>query len=452
MIDAQAVELLQIAEQVRAGLIQMGLCYEIKKAGLTVAVSFRSLSLVDAGDGGLADFGLLEVDVQSLPRRVTVARLTKPSVLHQLSAVVGRPVYHLNTSGLTYCVDLRPQRARAARLPEMVALDAADKPGEIGPAYLALGVTRRGALWTHPERLKNVLIVGAQGTGKSVLLRLLAYQAIRRGWKLALADPDQATFNPDLWQGADCLIGGGVATSPGEVGQLFGLVLAEIERRADLFKGAPGYPDSLTEYNNLAGEMLPRLALVVDEANTYFNDRALAEQAADLARRARKWGLHVILAGHNWRAADISRGLSAMLQTRVAFHVSDDTSGRVVLERSGAQSLPAVPGRAIIRLEGDYRLVQTYYLDKAVLVDLVQNMPKSDNFEALDAAGLVTASGQGNDVTSKVTPTQLERIYELADLGQTPTAIATDIWQEKKNGRRVRLVKNILGRWDGGTE
>ena len=377
----QAGELVQIAERLQAGLTQLGLCFELKKAGVTVGVSFRSLELVDAGDGGPADFGLLEVDTLTLPRRVTATKLTNRATLHHLRAVVGKPVYSLNTSGVTYCVDLRPAAARRAvdTLPQSIGYNAHDRPGDADRAALALGVTPGGALWVHPEQLKNVLIVGAQGTGKSAFLRLLTYQAIKQGWRLALADPDQATFNADLWAGADCLIGGRVASSPADVGALFGLVLAEIERRRALFTSAPGYPDSLTEYNATASKPLPRLALVVDEANTFFADRTLVSQAADLARRARKWGVHCAFAGHNWRAADIPRDLSAMLQNRLAFRTSDNTSGTVVLERAGAETLPNVPGRAIIRLGGEYHIMQTYHLDKARLVDLVKKSPKSDN-------------------------------------------------------------------------
>lgn len=384
MIDGQKRELLQIAERVQMGLTQLGHCFELKKTGVKVGVSFAGLALADDGNGGPADFGLLEIDMLALPPRVDAHKLTRPQTLHHLAAVVGRPLYNLNTSGITYVVDLRPARTRRVALPDSVALDVSADAA--GPA-LILGRTLERELLVNPERLQNVLVVGAQGTGKSAFLRLLTYQAIKRGWRLGLADPDLATFNPDLWRGAECLVGGNVATSPKGVGQLFGVVLSEIERRADLFQNAPGYPDSLSEYNATARQPLPRLAVVVDEANTFLSDRTLVEQAADLARRARKWGLHCVFAGHNWRASDIPRGLSAMLQTRVAFRVSDDTSGRVVLERDGAETLPAVPGRCIIRLGGEYRLLQAYHLDKRRLVDLVERLPRSEAPGWADLAG-----------------------------------------------------------------
>lgn len=367
----KAQELQSIARTVQAGLVQLGVCYEVKRLGAAVPVSFRRLLL--EGD----EWGVLEVDLENLPRGVTTNKLTRPTTIHHLGSVVGRPFYHLNTSGVTYCVDLRsPQlRRKVAQLPDAATFDPAACPQ---PGYLGLGVTRQGDLWVHPEQLKNVLMAGSQGTGKSALLRLLAYQMVRSGWRLALADPDQTTFNADLWRGAACLVGGQVASDASEASALLNLVLVELEKRAKLFGSAPGWPDSLAEYNRLAEAPLPRLALIVDECNTYFAHKELVEQAADISRRARKWGLHTTFAGHNWRAADIPRGLSAMLQNRLAFRVNDDTSGKVVLERRGmAESLPDTPGRCWVRLRGRYVLMQAYFLDKARLVELVEQMPKS---------------------------------------------------------------------------
>jgi hypothetical protein len=371
--------LLHLADLIQTGLTQLGLSYEIKKAGLCVPVSFKDIQWVDQGDGDALDFALLEVDMARLPPRVSAPRLIRPDVLHHLTAVVGKPVYFLNTSGVTYCVDLRPPIIRrgngSAALPERVDFTTVARPEGTPPDHLALGITARGPLWVHPEQFKNALIVGAQGYGKSGLMRLLVYQALRAGWKLLLADPEGVTFNPHLWRGVEALIGGQVAASPHEVALLFDLALKEIERRSALYNQAPGYPDSLEEYNTVAAERLPCWGLFVDEANTYFADKGLVEGAAELARRGRKWGLHCVFAGHDWRANEIPRGMSGMLQTRVAFRVNDDTSGRVVLGRPGAEDLPAVPGRAILKVDG-YHLIQVFYLDKEQLVECVERQPR----------------------------------------------------------------------------
>lgn len=58
-------------------------------------ISYSQLGLVRD------EYGILEVEVQRLPPRVTTEKLTRPETLHHLTAVVGKPAWFLNTSGLT---------------------------------------------------------------------------------------------------------------------------------------------------------------------------------------------------------------------------------------------------------------------------------------------------------------------------------------------------------------
>jgi len=443
-------DLLQLADTIQTGLTQLGLSYEIKKAGLCVPVSFKDIQWVDQGDSDAPDFALLEVDMARLPPRVSAPKLIRPDVLHHLAAVVGKPVYFLNTSGVTYCVDLRPPIIRrgngGAPLPERVDYTTASRPEGSAPNLLALGVSAKGSLWVHPEQFKNALIVGAQGYGKSGLMRLLVYQALRAGWKLLLADPEGVTFNPHLWRGVEALIGAQVAASPHEVALLFDLALKEIERRSELYNQAPGYPDSLEEYNRIVTDPLPRWGLFVDEANTYFADKALVEGAAELARRGRKWGLHCVFAGHDWRANEIPRGMSGMLQTRIAFRVNDDTSGRVVLGRAGAENLPAVPGRAILKLDG-YHLIQTYYLGKERLVEWVERQPRVETCALWDESA--ARSGKiGHDAgAEKLDLAGIQTLFEAADPDQKKSIIR---WLADERGKSQNEIQRVLFGYTGG--
>ena len=125
-----------------------------------------------------------------------------------------------------------------------------------------------------------------------------------------------------------------VAEGPDELVGVLEMVDAEIDRRKALFStvsddGLP--PADLDAYNRLALQPLPPIMLIVDEANSYFDHKNILVRLEDLSRRGRKWGVVIVLAAHNWRAKDVSRGLSAMFPTRVCFRVADDTSGAVAL-------------------------------------------------------------------------------------------------------------------------
>ena len=117
-IDPRA-DVQRAAQHIRDALTRLGYCYETKSGSL-VEVSYRQLSVV--GDR----YGLLEIDVQRLPPRVRIDKLSHRETLHHLTAVVGKPVRKLNTTGLTYCVELRPRPRR--RLPRRVALDLEARP------------------------------------------------------------------------------------------------------------------------------------------------------------------------------------------------------------------------------------------------------------------------------------------------------------------------------------
>jgi DNA segregation ATPase FtsK/SpoIIIE-like protein len=126
-------------------------------------------------------------------------------------------------------------------------------------------------------------------------------------------------------------------------------------------------PDDIDDYNRRSGSSLPRIALLIDEANTYLGNKAIEPALADLSRRGRKWGVHLILAAHNWRAADVPREVSGMYKTRICLRVEDNTSGTVVLgtKRWGDWcERIKLPGRAVIATNGRSEPVQLYNVSK----------------------------------------------------------------------------------------
>ncbi len=282
------------------------------------------------------------------------------ATLHQISTLVGgKPTVWSNTTGVRYAVLLAGQ----PQLPERV-----DYP-ELWQGGLPLGETLRGPLEIPWESARNLLITGTQGAGKSAFLTGAANVAWRQGHELYLIDPELHTFGPEAWGNR---VAAPVASSEGEVRAILRTLDAELERRSNLYREVAGSgrpPEDLDEYNSLSASRLPRLVLIMDEANDFFEDKAIVEQLTLLARHGRKWGLHIILAAHNWRARDVPRSLSARFPSRIAFRVDDGTSALVVLEDHAlakqAMKLRQA-GRGLVKLAGAGTTVcQTYYLTAA---------------------------------------------------------------------------------------
>jgi len=298
------------------------------------------------------------MDVQNL--HGSLSKYTAENLRHQLStAVSGLPVAMSNHSGLRYAVLLSgmPQLPRKVIFPGMPDRDV-----------ISFGMGLRGAVRFHARKIINLIIGGSQDSGKSMALRLLAHVNRLHGAKLYLADPVLHTFNPDVWNSLAAMP---VASSKRELLVMIERLQAEVEERSVAFRQAATggiSPEDIDAYNETGqgqAQPLHRIWFIGDEMNTHLSDRAVQERMADLARVGRKWGVHVAMAAHTWRDADIPRGLSALFPSRLCLKVADDTSGRVALSdvRWGRQPLKfRVPGRAVLLANGLYQKVQMYYV------------------------------------------------------------------------------------------
>jgi hypothetical protein len=290
-----------------------------------------------------------------LPALPKLAPYITQDLVHSLStALGGRPVVISNSTGLRYAVLLSNKPA----LP-----DSAQLPAFPGPENFDFGIGMRGPIMADARAWQNMLIGGGQGSGKSTFLRVLSHTARVHGWDIYLADPDGHTFGA-AWER---VTGRPIASSGDDVLELLELLESEIARRAALYRSIGDMPpDDMDAYNLVSPDKLKRVLLLVDEANTVMGDKEIVRLLGEVARRGRKWGLHMVLAAHNWRAKDVSRELSGMLQTRLCFRMADDTGGSVTLDnRSWGLYANQIqrPGRAVLRLAGQYQPIQTYMLD-----------------------------------------------------------------------------------------
>jgi hypothetical protein len=320
----------------------------LEQRGLKPAISFAALTERD-GLVALAVF----LDVNRLDGRLE-AYCSADTIHHISTAIKGQRVFLSNSTGLRYVVVFTQPRTLPTDVTYPDQLDRDTFP--LGEGYHGVVLTRK---------LRNVLVAGEPGSGKSNFLLVLAHTAHSSGWQLFLTDPDVHTFNPDAWNGIAALP---VAESAADLVALLEKIEAEIARRKALFQtisdgGLP--PADLDAYNRLATKPLPKLMFLADEANSYFDHKDILTRLEDLSRRGRKWGLSIVLAAHNWRSSDVPRGLSAMFPTRVCFRVADDTSGTVALNsrRWGKQAMKiSQPGRGILLLDGRYQVIQAYRL------------------------------------------------------------------------------------------
>ncbi|GAG86948.1 unnamed protein product, partial [marine sediment metagenome] len=214
---------------------------------------------------------------------------------------------------------------------------------------LVLGVSAAGVVRGDLGDLVHIAIGGSSGWGKSVFLRMLAYQLALsiEHIDLVLLDLENTTLSP--FAKCDRLLYP-IIDSERDTVSVFDDLLDELNRRRELFRQHPGV-DSLQQYNALADEKISPLVLLGDEITALLADKKVEAKLRTLALRARKYGMWLVLAGQDWRAVSLDPAIRNQLSCCVQFKAKSGPQSRVLLECSDARDL-TVKGRALAWLPG----------------------------------------------------------------------------------------------------
>lgn len=247
-----------------------------------------------------------------------------------------------------------------AELPERVEF-----PG-VTPGRVLLGATADGKVaggkWGS---VGHIIVAGQTGSGKSVTVRSVVHQAQQQGFGLLLGDLDGATF--PMLAGSSALLAP-LAGREGEYVDILGWALEEIERRAKLYADAPGYPESVEEYNQ-SNEPLKRILIALDEYNAAVTatggpDGDLARLAAGIAWRGRKFGITLLFA-----AQDFSKGVIGRVRDQAGAIVAHRVRSVEVARNLGLEGAARIsertPGRALTDRWG---VIQSYFVGKSRLI------------------------------------------------------------------------------------
>jgi DNA segregation ATPase FtsK/SpoIIIE-like protein len=402
----------EAARLIRQGLTQLGHCYQTRDGGL-VEVSFLSVQFVEDA------YALVEVDTRRLPPRVAIPKLVHPETLHHLTAVVGKPVKRLNTTGLTYCVALKPRKKQ--RIRKMVELDLAYRPR--GDYMIGFGLSREGEIWKPLEKLRHIVVAGSTDSGKSAFLRSLLYQLLRQPLpvELYLTDMEGLTFA--AFEGVPQLAWP-IAESVEDATRIAFQLTQEMERRAALYQATGRFPEKLSEYHSqfaTRDPQLPWLVAVFDEFTALMDEAGkssdLYRLIGQLAMRGRKYGITLVFAGQDFKADLLNTRITNQLRTRVQFACATAYQSQVVLGQAGAEKI-TTPGRALICFGGKITEVQTFWVDKERVLGLRRGSvsPLSEDERALVCYALEHLGGKFNirDLAEafrdRVSQRQIERL------------------------------------------
>ena len=185
-------------------------------------------------------------------------------------------------------------------------------------------------IYAELNKMPHLLIAGATGSGKSVCVNTIICSILMR------ARPDEVKF---------------ILVDPKKAAAVLQEVVAEMERRYDLFAGAnvrniEGYNNYVHKKNGDLPldeqlEVLPFHIIILDEVADLM--MVASKQVEDcimrIAQMARAAGIHLIVATQRPSTDIITGVIKANIPSRIAFAVSSGIDSRTILDTSGAEKL-----------------------------------------------------------------------------------------------------------------
>ena len=234
---------------------------------------------------------------------------------------------------------------------------------------LVLGESLLGPVTVNLAHIPHILLGGSTGSGKSVLLKLLLMQAMKKGARVYIADFKGGVDFPPLWN-RDCRI---CFEETDLLGLLTDLV-AELERRKEIFRTAGC--SSIDTYNKSTGENLQRIIFACDEVAEVLDKtgadaerkKLLAQienRLSTIARQGRAFGIHLILATQRPDASIIPGQIRNNMDFRVCGR-ADSVLSSIILDNTDAADLIPKDARGRFLLH-DGTIFQAYWFEESGL-------------------------------------------------------------------------------------
>jgi len=249
----------------------------------------------------------------------------------------------------------------------------------------ALGKTIDGSNYAADlARMPHLLIAGATGAGKSVMLNTilvsLLYKATPEQVKMILVDPKRLELG--LYADIPHLLTP-IVTDPKRASNALRWAVSEMENRykhlaafgvrnieqynTEVVSGKAKRRTPGAELNETSPEPLPFIVVIIDELADLMmvSARDVEESITRLAQMARAVGIHLVLATQR-PSVDVITGLiKANFPSRISFRVSSKVDSRTIIDTNGAEQLLG-QGDMLFLPPGTARLVRVHgaYVDE----------------------------------------------------------------------------------------
>ena len=305
-------------------------------------------------------------------------------------------------------------------------------------------------------KMPHMLIAGSTGSGKSVCINGIITSILMKTKphevKLMMIDPKMVELN--VYNGIPHLLTP-VVTNPRKAAQALQKVVAEMEKRYELFasmgmRNIDGYNAHVEQYNRETGEnnpTLPYIVVIVDELADLMMvaSNEVEDAIIRLAQMARAAGIHMILATQRPSVDVITGIIKANVPSRIAFAVSSGTDSRTIIDANGAEKLLG-RGDMLYMPMGENKPIRVqgaFLTDEEVerIVDFVKNQQEVEYDEAMMPSENTTSAG-GSEPED-------ELFYEVIELLKEQETISTSYLQRRFRigfNRAARIIDDLEAR------
>lgn len=301
----------------------------------------------------LGEFSIdVEMEGANIGPKVTQYTLKPPAgvKLTRITALETNIALNLAAQAIRIEAPIPGQRAVGIEVPNVKAADVrlrgilASNQWQTAKSPLSFAIGRDIAgdpVIGELDRMPHVLIAGATGSGKSVMINTLLTSLLYRNspsdLKLILVDPKQVELTP--YNDIPHLLTP-VIIEPEKCISALKWAVNEMERRYSLL--AEEKVRNIQGYNSSKGdERMPYIVIVIDELADLMMIAARDVEAliVRLAQKARAVGIHLVLATQR-PSVDVITGLiKANVPARIAFTVASQVDSRTILDQMGAEKL-----------------------------------------------------------------------------------------------------------------
>ncbi len=231
---------------------------------------------------------------------------------------------------------------------------------------LVLGQSLQEQVLVDLKQIPHLLLGGSTGSGKSILLKSLIMQCVKKDAVVYIADfKGGVDFSP-VWH-KQCQI----ITEEETLLNTLMMIVEELEKRKDLFLAHSCA--NISEYNRKEPENLQRIIFACDEVAELLDKTGLSKEKKELvtkiegnlsviARQGRAFGIHLILATQRPDANILSGQIRNNLDYRICGRADNVLSIIILDNTDAAEKIPKSAQGLFLNHEGT--VFRGYLLDE----------------------------------------------------------------------------------------